>query len=56
MRSWNPRFKRSKSNEYGGPSWEDANIIVIKESPGELTHAPCILFWIFALCSIMILY
>jgi hypothetical protein len=45
-RSQNLRSKRSKSKEYGSPqaiSCEDTNIIVIKASPGVLTHAPCIL-------------
>jgi hypothetical protein len=37
-------------------SCDDANIVVIKANPGALTHAPCILFWIFDLCSIMIVH
>jgi hypothetical protein len=32
------------------------NLVWIKVSPDTLTHAPCILFWIFALCFIMIVH
>jgi hypothetical protein len=44
---------------FGGPqasSCEDANIVVIKESPGALTNDPCFLLLNLALCSFMIVH
>jgi hypothetical protein len=42
---------------FGAPqasSGSDANIIVIKASPGAFNHAPYLLIFNLALCSIMI--
>jgi hypothetical protein len=44
---------------FGAPqvsSGSDANIIVIKASPDAFNHAPYLLIFNLALCSIMIVY
>jgi hypothetical protein len=45
--------------EYGGPqppNVMDANIVVIKASPGALTNNPCLLLLNLVLCSFMIVH